>query len=683
VGRTHKWYFGDGTVDSTSVSPVHFYNSAGTFIIKHVIYNVVSNCGDSTTSTITISRVNACLSLSIKVLPDTFFNQKISFQLSYDTAAESGINPLTTPINWNFGNGTTLTDAIYANITYNSAGTYNVCVSAKNRYTGCVSQVCKPVNIVLDSCNADFMITPGLGANRFEGKTLQSNVGILHYWIVNNWDTIRTGNSNILWKDFFKPGTDGYHFNFDSPPSNICGNNTREINLDSLTKTIRHVVVNSISGCLSTVEKSLIVPTRIQNIKITAVPDSEVSDIVTFNASYSYTNSSSNTPYYSRWRMHYTSSSGGYTSYGGDKILMTYTSPGIYNYAVAANSCPGDYTREVYSINYQKSTLDACGVKRPQISYRNVVGNPYRFTFYDTVFNNNEGMQARETIYYGNGDSTNMGLGFLNYTYPQAGVYNYSIKAVSNRTGCTKTSSGIIEVRCPKPFFALQKDSLMPNRISFINTTSQDTSTVAYRWQFGNGDSAYVREPIYTYSQPGIYTVSLQTSFGNGCNFKYDSVIAVSFTNCTPNNLFSDSTHTIICNSDSVDIGAFFNLSGYTVHWNTPNPQKAGLGAYRMLAANSNFCADTAYVKIIQDTAIFTGQFGDNWHNPANWKANRLPGSRSHVIIFSSYRQCVLSDADVTIASLQVLPNRSFLIKNNRRIFLNANCSQLPIVNTQ
>ena len=672
VGRTHLWDFGDGSKDSTSVNPVHFYNSIGTFEVKHHIYNTISHCSDSSLASITITRVRACLRLEISAVPDTFFTNKITFNATYDTTQESGDEPMYYPANWSFGNGTSVSGTFTQKVDFAKSGTYNTCVEVKNIYTGCVSRACKLITIKLDSCNADFIINPDIPVGlslpyfKFEGKKLERDSGKAHYWIVNDRDTVLTRNTSTYTKDFYKAGNDGAFFNISNPKCDQPA--TREINLDSLDKKITHMVYDSVTGCTTIASKYVTVPTRIAGIKIIAVPDDEVKDIVTFYAfsdAYTY-------GYGSVWRKNFASFSGNY--YVNTNIRMCHNAIGTYNYAVGAVSCSG--SREVYAVNYKVTSLDSCGVKKPKVWLTRNVTNVYKVTFNDSSYIDNDGLLNKEVIYFGNGDSIKLNISGYTYTYPKAGIYNYTVKVTSTRTGCIKSVTGTVEIGCPRPAFYIQKDPALPNHIVFVNNTKPDTTNVTYLWRFGNGDSSTLKSPAYLYNQPGVYRVSLCANFTNGCTLVYDSLIAVSVQPCNLPNVFKDTVQVLICDTDSVNLFSFFDTTGFSTYWDNQVPQKVGLGTYRLLAVNAMYCADTAVVKLVQDTAIFIGGNGPDWHTSNNWKNNRLPSANSHVLIKPGLT-CELTVSNVSVASIRVV-RATLRLLNNRKITLTSNCPHLP-----
>lgn len=78
-GLAHYWDFGDGTFDSINVKPVHKYDSAKTYLVKHVIFNPVDRCRDSLVQQVTITRVTNCILINFTYQNDPFFVNQYSF----------------------------------------------------------------------------------------------------------------------------------------------------------------------------------------------------------------------------------------------------------------------------------------------------------------------------------------------------------------------------------------------------------------------------------------------------------------------------------------------------------------------------------------------------------------------------------------------------------------------------
>ena len=91
---------------------------------------------------------------------------------------------------------------------------------------------------------------------------------------------------------------------------------------------------------------------------------------------------------------------------------------------------------------------------------------------------------------------------------------NYTIKLLADFGGaCQDSISKNIEIYpVPQPDFSVQS-VCQDLRVPVINrTTNISNSTVNYFWDFGNGhlDNAYT--PMYTYTQPGNYSITLSVS---------------------------------------------------------------------------------------------------------------------------------------------------------------------------
>ena len=166
----HVWTFGDGTPDSTTVSPTHNYTSPGTYVVKHKI-QISSNgtnifCNDSTLQTITIS-APCTLQASFTSSPVASNPLTIIFQ-STSIGAAPGDSIL-----WTFGDGTaTQSSSLNTSHTYASPGTYNACLRIVKMLpngggvSNCISDICHPVVIPTSTTcqvQANFNLVPTAG----------------------------------------------------------------------------------------------------------------------------------------------------------------------------------------------------------------------------------------------------------------------------------------------------------------------------------------------------------------------------------------------------------------------------------------------------------------------------------------------------------------------------------------
>lgn len=143
--------------------------------------------------------------------------------------------------------------------------------------------------------------------------------------------------------------------------------------------------------------------------------------------------------------------------------------------------------------------------------------------------------------------------------------------------------------------------------------------------------------------------------------------------------LGNDTSITIICASERVNLLSLYNIQGITIAWNTPLPGAVPAGNYRAVGTNTQGCTDTVFAMVKQEIAIWRGAISTDWHTAANWNNNRIPDLTTHVIIpGGTANPCIISTANANAASVQGRINGNFSILNNRKLFIEGNCAQLP-----
>ena len=524
-GVKHYWDFGDRVIDSVNVSPVHKYASIGNFSVTHKVFNTIDKCRDSTASIVTIIRTQNCLSANFTYTADSFFTNKVSLQLHFDSTKESNVYP---DISWHFGDGSVGGDPTIRTIhVFDSSGYYNVCATVKNHYTGCISNICQPVLVQLsDSCNASFLLGDYLPATvTFTGKPSGRKTGKRNIWIIDGKDTINTGNVAMLTHSFY---VDHYDPNFNTANNNCGYGRVFEICLDSLSRNMTHIIYDSITHCSSEVSQTFDIP-RQSTPFIKAIPDPAFGYHVNF---YAYTGTNLTLPVYSTvWRIerlgygsyYYTGDYSGATN----KLSYTFTSPGYYTVAIAAQSCQDAANREVYYINYYVAPID-CPIYPPDFIYNLFTPNDYKtIDFGDMSYLRNDGIPGNSyKWYFGDGDSA---VSPPRHTYKSYGTYNVTLK-YTNTNGCSKEITKAVIVAPPCTLtaaFTISRDADKPSQIIFTNNTSSADSTTTYKWYFGNGDSSSEKNPVYNYTASGTYEIQLKTSSKSACASSHDTTINI------------------------------------------------------------------------------------------------------------------------------------------------------------
>jgi len=102
------------------------------------------------------------------------------------------------------------------------------------------------------------------------------------------------------------------------------------------------------------------------------------------------------------------------------------------------------------------------------------------------------------------------------HTYNQAGVYTIKLTALQNSCSVTTIFSSYLTVADPQAGFTFTTSGqCMPVTVNFINQSS--SSTTQWLWHFGNGDSAMIQNPVYTYLSDPSDSIELIITDNNGC----------------------------------------------------------------------------------------------------------------------------------------------------------------------
>ncbi len=185
-------------------------------------------------------------------------------------------------------------------------------------------------------------------------------------------------------------------------------------------------------------------------------------------------------------------------------------------------------------------------------------------------------------------------------TYFPAGLYDISLTVVMPN-GCSYTSPDTIAVQVnPKPnaaFTATNTIGCAPLSVQLTNTSVGATN---YYWTFGDGGYSFDETPIYSYTQPGVYTITLKAYNQFGC-WRTSTVSNVTV---TAPEIFASISNTTGCPPLEVDftnttLNAVSYLwdfgDGTTSTDSLPTHTYTTLGQYpvRLIAFGSGGCSDT------------------------------------------------------------------------------------------
>ncbi|MBI3883297.1 MAG: PKD domain-containing protein, partial [Sphingobacteriales bacterium] len=149
------------------------------------------------------------------------------------------------------------------------------------------------------------------------------------------------------------------------------------------------------------------------------------------------------------------------------------------------------------------------------------------------------------------------------HVYTSSGNYNVTLRVI-NSNGCrhtlTKTQYVKINAGLTADFSdTVYNECTAPLTVDFINASS-GTGTLKYKWDFGDGQTSTLSDPIHTYAAVGTYTPKLVVTNSFGCK---DSVMV-------PGSLVIAIKNASFTAVDSVCVGSEFTVNNTS----TPVPDR-------------------------------------------------------------------------------------------------------------
>ncbi len=115
---------------------------------------------------------------------------------------------------------------------------------------------------------------------------------------------------------------------------------------------------------------------------------------------------------------------------------------------------------------------------------------------------------------FGNGVTSN--LQNPTYTYTTPGTYTITLTAIKNNCSQTKSISNAITVNAANANFTFtQNRSCFPITATF---TSLSTNATSWMWDFGDGTSSTLQNPVHIYNSPPSGNINLTINDSNGCS---------------------------------------------------------------------------------------------------------------------------------------------------------------------
>ena len=470
-----EWRFGDGG-NSTAIHPNYAYNAAGNYVVTLI--------AKSTNATGAVCTDTLRKSIIIHDLPTAIFTNNAAIQNCQPfNFIASTIQPTGSIENWIFYDPTSI-DTTQAgssgNHTFYQTGVFNVKLVVLNTF-GCSDTAMTQVKVI-ETPKAKFSMSdtiscvPGKVINCINQSTYNSPDALNYQWYIDGVLTATTKN---------------FSNNFNAP-----------VNITTaVTFTIKMVVINSYGCRDSAIKHFIIIPKAQPSFSVNAlqgcVPFSlQINNTSQYTNIYKwflngvlFSNAINPSP------INLTIPSTSYTiklvadntqSCGADsvvKVITTYPKP-ISNFQIPnKNSCSGILTIQCFDLS------TAVGAT---------------ITKWNWIF----------------GDGETDTLKNPTHIYTTAGHFNVGLIATDNR-GCISDISyqTVANFGKPKSDFNINnvciKNPLLPLALSTPGLGS--TAITNYLWNWGDGNYAIGKQPIYVYQNEGNYTVTLIVTSDSSC----------------------------------------------------------------------------------------------------------------------------------------------------------------------
>lgn len=454
-----KWDLGNGTI-SFLKNPIATYFNPGTYNVKLVISN--SSGKDS------IIKNQFITVFSLPTIAFTASDSMGCFPLKVNFTDNSTANSGTIANwQWDFGDGN-LSNAQNPQHTYTGAGTYTVILRVVNS-NGCSKVITKPA--MIKTLNG---VKAGFNYSSVQGCTTPASVTFTN-------TSSGTGSLSYFWK--FGDGTTAVTQN---PVHTYQNGGSYSISL---------IVKNSF-GCADTLTK----PNAVNIGFVRAIMN--VPDTVCVGQSFTATNISNPSSFVgTKWNF-----GNGIVS-NNSTYSMTYPNPGTYLVKMVTDfgACSDSVTKSVVVLPKPKAIFTA----------NNTTSCTAPLTV--TFINNSTGSATYLWIF---GDSTTSTSANPVHTYTTKGIFSVKL-IVTNAAGC-KDSLVMNDFVVISPPEILRIDSLpakgcLPYTINPVVVMKDSLPVSSYQWNFGDGTTSTLANPLHTYTVPGNYKITLIVTTSPGC----------------------------------------------------------------------------------------------------------------------------------------------------------------------
>ena len=485
------WSFGDGAVSTSLDGAVHAYDEPGVYTVSLAVQSAA--CQQ------TVTKTNYITVLAVPNVGITHTNTCAGSRGAVVFTVSGGAS---TPLAWNFGDGTTGNTAAGVTTlthTYTADGTYNVSVTASNGH--CTTVANDEVFILLHQQP----VLSAATATICPDGTLTVNLAIA---------------ANPEGQGYYEYGTDFQYGDGTAFQGSVGylseADNVLSYQLNSFQSGesgLRVVTTSYELGCRDT---SNIIPLAVESLTAgyTIEQDDQCyQQPVVLQGFAAVAGGDAITS----WLWNF---GDGTTSAQSGTVSHVYASPGSYTVTLNVTDKAGCGASTV-GAGGSGSMSQVVSVNGPQAAFYSSLGNvaPLGSTIGFINTSNVYGVVA-PTCEWTFGDGTASSTAYSpSHVYAQPGTYTVTLSMQDANSGCESTTSATIVVQPFNSAFQMSDSyvssgSCPPETVQFYNTSYNYVSLL---WNFGDGETvANVTNPSHVYAQAGTFYVSLTVINGGG-----------------------------------------------------------------------------------------------------------------------------------------------------------------------
>ncbi|MDF3129955.1 PKD domain-containing protein, partial [Kiritimatiellaeota bacterium B1221] len=209
---------------------------------------------------------------------------------------------------------------------------------------------------------------------------------------------------------------------------------------------------------------------------------------------------------------------------GSGAYDFTDLAAGIYSVRVDESSLPGDVTLSTANLPILVSLAAGEDYNDGDFGYRPVPVaafsgdllfgcGPLTVSFTDTSLNTTEWVWD-----FGDGNSSTEQ--HPTHTYDQPGIYSVTLTAKNGGDSDVEVQNNYIQVIGPAVAFTVAPTAgtSIPHTVFFTDQTVATAPIISWSWNFGDGNSSNLQNPVHTYTTTGVFTVSLTVTDIDGCS---------------------------------------------------------------------------------------------------------------------------------------------------------------------